>query len=583
MSPSSKKSHHQLENDKDHNTTPVKKQKLQNKEKLKANAKIGVPVPMTVNQVEKNLAANVLSENFRKEKRGSYTDSLPYLHGVIHPLFDDDLLRKVRFEIMNNLRFTEKETDIYKVHQTGDLANIDGLPLEEKEQLGSLFALRNTLYSAEFRRLVSGIAACGHLSGSKMDMSVNTYVEGCHLLCHDDVIGSRRVSFILYLPDPDQEWLPEYGGALELYPVLEKGIPATDPTVIIPPKWNQFAFFTVLPGHSFHAVQEVVATGKPRLSISGWFHIPQPGETGYDPLHVEEGESSLTQLVTENDDNCPFSPYQTITKVDEIKGFDEFDKNEIQLLFKFISPAYLDIRTLMQIPTKFEEDDLTIQLTKFLKSSVANKILELTEKADKKDGMAEAVNPPHRAGVRDGWDVEGSPHKNRWLALNPKSTPQKDSLESILIEIHAFFASDLFKRYLQFILRMPLLSYRGRIRRFRSGLDYSLATTNSKSILDSTLCLTDKQEIWETDELGGYDCYMEPDEQEDAAVYRANESGGALLSVSAAFNVLNLVVREESVMRFIKYVSARAPGSRWDVAFEYELADEEGSDKEDQE
>jgi hypothetical protein len=57
--------------------------------------------------------------------------------------------------------------------------------------------------------------------------------------------------------------------------------------------------FTVLPGYSFHSVEEVVAQGKSRLSIQGWFHFPQPGETGYDPENVDllsQGKSSLAQL-----------------------------------------------------------------------------------------------------------------------------------------------------------------------------------------------------------------------------------------------------------------------------------------------
>ena len=32
------------------------------------------------------------------------------------------------------------------------------------------------------------------------------------------------------------------------------------------------AFFEVLPGESFHAVQEVFGEDKMRLSIQGWFH-----------------------------------------------------------------------------------------------------------------------------------------------------------------------------------------------------------------------------------------------------------------------------------------------------------------------
>ena len=44
---------------------------------------------------------------------------------------------------------------------------------------------------------------------------------GCHLLCHDDVIGTRRVSYIVYLTDPDDPWVKEDGGALELYALDE--------------------------------------------------------------------------------------------------------------------------------------------------------------------------------------------------------------------------------------------------------------------------------------------------------------------------------------------------------------------------
>ncbi|KAK9728977.1 putative component of NuA3 histone acetyltransferase complex [Basidiobolus ranarum] len=127
-------------------------------------------------------------------------------------------------------------------------------------------------------------------------MSTNIYRNGCHLLNHDDVIGTRRVSYILYMPNPDEPWEVEYGGALELYPVVEKGAPAVCPTVSIPPKWNQIAFFTVQPGHSFHSVQEVVVDN-PRLSIQGWFHIPQEGELGYDAeKQAGEAPSSLQQL-----------------------------------------------------------------------------------------------------------------------------------------------------------------------------------------------------------------------------------------------------------------------------------------------
>ena len=86
------------------------------------------------------------------------------------------------------------------------------------------------------------------------------------------------------------------GGALELYPVESPGTPAVDPSVSLLPKWNSMAFFTVQPGRSFHAVQEVFADGKPRLSISGWYHAAAPPEGSE--------RATLTQLKTRGADGA---------------------------------------------------------------------------------------------------------------------------------------------------------------------------------------------------------------------------------------------------------------------------------------
>ena len=76
-------------------------------------------------------------------------------------------------------------------------------------------------------------------------MSINSYRAGCHLLNHDDVIGTRRVSYILYMPIEDEhevQWDPSWGGALELYAVKSIGNilePECSPSCILPPSWNQ--------------------------------------------------------------------------------------------------------------------------------------------------------------------------------------------------------------------------------------------------------------------------------------------------------------------------------------------------------
>ena len=50
-----------------------------------------------------------------------------------------------------------------------------------------------------------------------------------------------------------------------------------------------------------------------------------------------------------------------------------------------------------------------------------------------------------------------------------------------------------------------------------------------------------------------------------------DDEDGTLLTVQPGFNRLLLVLRDERVMRFVKYVSAAAEGSRWDVCGEYEI------------
>ena len=50
-----------------------------------------------------------------------------------------------------------------------------------------------------------------------------------------------------------------------------------------------------------------------------------------------------------------------------------------------------------------------------------------------------------------------------------------------------------------------------------------------------------------------------------------DEDESTLLTVQPGFNRLLLVLRDEKVMHFVKYLSAAAEGSRWDVCGEYEV------------
>ncbi|KAI8807187.1 Oxoglutarate and iron-dependent oxygenase degradation C-term-domain-containing protein [Cladochytrium replicatum] len=529
-----------------------------------------------------------------------YAESGPYQHIKIQNLIQDDLLREVRREILENLHFTAKETDIYKVRQTGDLANLDGLPSDELAKLTSLFRLRNALYSSTFREFVVKVTKCGPVSGRKQDMSINSYEEGCHLLCHDDVIGTRRVSYILYLPDPDEPWENSNGGALELYPCVSEGTPDVDPTVVHFPRWNQFIFFKVQPGYSFHSVQEVMAVRKPRLSISGWFHEPETDEEGY----VEEesgngGQASLSQLEGSADD----APFKTLSEMKEaIETLSDEDK---AVLSEYINPTYLSASSLEAVAERFV-DESCVQLYGFLNSKWSEQIERATYESDRLDGyISGEAALKHGVGVFGPWRAVSSPVKHRFLTLPtanplvPSTSADKIGQQSVddgphtdaaraleQIQTH-LFESEPFRRYLSLLTNLVPLASRGQSRRFRPGLDYTLATSNASiPVLDATLCFAgggnnsesrrESEEKWKTNEVGGYECYVTEDEgNDDPAIYRGVKgSGGALVTVSAAWNCLVLVFREPGVMRFVKYVSGKAPGSRWDIGFEYEVQDD---------
>ena len=252
------------------------------------------------------------------------------------------------------------------------------------------------------------------------------------------------------------------------------------------------------------------------------------------------------------------------------------------------------------------------------------------------------------------------------------------------------FPAPAFRAWLAKVASVVPLSWSAEARRFRPGLDYTLATSEeSEARLDVVLGLTpevkveaeeeaeegtagaapaasvsasgaggakrkngkekEKVEVngWQSGEWGGWECYMAPHEEEDdPAVYRSGgskktkqppakslppspaksngtsgggggdnangasgdipsspdakksakangsaaakadamemsdpsdgesdeeEDDGTLLTVQPGFNRLLLVLRDEKVMRFVKYVSAAAEGSRWDVCGEYEI------------
>ena len=118
------------------------------------------------------------------------------------------------------------------------------------------------------------------------------------------------------------------------------------------------------------------------------------------------------------------------------------------------------------------------------------------------------------------------------------------------------------------------------IRRFRPGLDYTLAHVGAQATrptLDATLCFVgsataEQRALRESGDVGGFECHVQSsaeDEHGAAEVCRADDASAGVTSIHAQANALSIVARGTDTMKFIKFVSAAAPGSRWDVAAEY--------------
>ncbi|RCK56229.1 Prolyl 3,4-dihydroxylase TPA1 [Candida viswanathii] len=582
----------------------------------------------TTDDIHSFFNSQIWDSEFQDTLKSQIANSEPYRWGSISDLMDDALLRDVRKEVLSQIAFTEKETDIYKVFQLGDLANLSGLDWADLLRLPSLYKLRAAIYSQEFRDVISKVTGCGKLSGVKTDMSINTYRKGCHLLTHDDVIGSRRVSFILYLPEPGKEWKPEYGGSLRLFPSIVPNVPKTDYSAKFTPQFNQIAFFTVQPGLSFHDVEEV-RVDKHRLSVQGWFHIPQPGEDGYVPGEQEETEarSTLQQLQSKELQEFDFpKPIRNDLDEEQVKLIEDttvLNEAEWKYLSEFINPVYLEKEALASLNKRFLEESI-VEINEVLNPMYAVQLRSAMRHVE----ISEPT-PQVSTEVTQPWKVAVPPHKQRYMYIDGKSPielteeginfanrigPQEfpnfeslkgpnrlSLLDNKLVSLASFLKSVAFKKWIKLITSLIVTSEQVLVRRFRPGHDFILATTTDKNLarsqdeenvlLEATLNLTPTATLaknWESGEFGGYELCMadkEEDEDDDPAVYKASDPNddAVLFTNQCKWNSLTLMVRDPSVLKFIKYVSINAKGSRWDVSCQWNVknAEEEEEEEED--
>lgn len=630
--------------------------------------------------------------------RSAFNASQPFRHCVIDNFLDQKFARLLRKELVTKLDYKSKETDLFKFHQTGDLSSLlaisdenvrlerEGKPQVERPpeeegggprlplRLPVLRRLVDKIYSAEFRQLLSEKLGCGELC-ERVDMAAQAYDTGCHLMCHDDVISTRKITFVLYLHDPDETaWEQREGGGMEFYRELDP-----KPTAEILPDFNRALFFGVEPGKSYHAVREITGD-RTRLSLQGWFHAPSIEDTYSSSLREEKATlKNLTRKHGAKAEARYGGDAKTAGAKDEqasadssdhderVEGSEHADESQLpdftndEVLKRFIHKTYLMPAGLVRLRKHFCDSSEAL-LTNFLLPDLAQKLQRLLLQVDREDGVVydadreddlpalsygvgettewESVGPSfmrrylrfveaeERAeaeGRQAAGDSQGGAQKAGKAARAKNATTAREGTDAAHAELgralqrlaKELLQSGPFCKFLEAVAAHPVVAdeaaldrllqkrkgkattseqtaalaeerakivaqMRPEIRRFRPGLDYTIATLQNcvSAVQELDVCLTivddSDADLWGSEEVGGFESYVEADAEEteeNAEVYREDDDDGPLVNIPPVHNALSLVSRDGKTLSFVKYVARRAPGSRVDVRMALPLAD----------
>jgi hypothetical protein len=215
--------------------------------------------------------------------------------------------------------------------------------------------------------------------------------------------------------------------------------------------------------------------GRIRMTISGWYQIPQIGEDGY--IEGEEqkwGTNSSFKQLQGNPDRYDFPKSAPITLESPVEPNEEgLDPAEFEFLIKYIAPGYL-------VSGQFIEMS-SVTLDGLLSDKFSARVRNYIE--------AQEANPESSQETEKGsWKTARPPHKHRFLYRHPSEAPDDSNPLHELLDI--FLSSEQFRKWLALVTRCTVQSYELLGRRFRRGQDYSLATTNGEPRLEISLGLT---------------------------------------------------------------------------------------------
>jgi len=417
---------------------------------------------------------------------------------------------------LSKLEFYEKNNDLYKFHQSGDL---------KATKSPYISALRVFLYE-RFREWVQDVT--GLSLTMTMDMNCARYDYTDILLCHDDMLEGRRIAYILYLVPT---WNECDGGTLDVYNSNENGDPSTIAHSLLP-EWNKLVFFEVGP-YSFHQVAEVLTEDKTRLSISGWFYgdqVEYPPKFR-SPPHIMSFPITVAQ----------------------------------QTVYDWINPAYLDSQTQIEIREKFE-DGSEVELVSFLiedkYKAVAASLQEMSLESQwqmrgpmNKRQYEVGNTPTWPSIVQECMDLLSS--EAMFLILSnitgltlhelavEKEETDESSEDEVLYVPQSKRAKETQAATSKSKRKVDATCF-CEVRRWKHGA-YTLLHDNDDELsgfaLDATLFFNCKD--WQN-EYGGYISYLAKDEDEE------------LLTVYPFENSLALVFRDKETLRFVKHINHKS-------------------------
>ncbi|XP_037976480.2 prolyl 3-hydroxylase sudestada1 [Plutella xylostella] len=466
-----------------------------------------------------------LATHWKEQKDLSTADIIltqePFPLCLLHNFLSNPEIINNIVDDMNTLDWTRKKMDLYEFHQTADLAT-----LTWQRSIRGIYELLKT-------DVMSWVSSVTGLTLTNVSASCSLYGPGDHLLVHDDLLGDRRVAFILYLApwtpsagrycvrqcengngeDKDdaetieiediQGWSAHMGGALQLLGTDSAGAPAAARRVVCP-RNNMLALFPVSPA-SFHQVGEVVSLELPRLSINGWFHGPAPAEA--DPAPPAPPPPPV----------IPCKPH-----------------SEPFVLPEWVSAAYMSPRARAAVQAQVEARS-EVCLRRFLQPAQYQQLVHALQAPDLTWEWCGPSNQRHYRRL-----VPPSPRPDAPPGESP--APPAHPAAALLL----MMGSAPFLRLLCDCTDLALASYeRLELQRWRPG-DFTLLPPREQ-YLEARLEVVMYLGVPERALSGGATTYLAP--EDDAA------AAPALVTLPPVNNALNLVYCDAGAAGFTKYLS----------------------------